>query len=435
MRRLLPFVLVALLAGGCWDRLEVNDLALATGMAVDVGDALPYRLSIQVILPRQVGGPAGSGMGGGGGGGLAEGQTVALFSKEGRSLTEALASLQQELSRRIRLGHTGFIVLGEKLARRGIADVIGLFATNRDVRLRTPVLVTEGEGLAVLRAQPALESVPGVVVEELQDFGLLPRATVGTLADQLGREGVEPITARLAAVPALRPSATEGGGGGGGGGGGPSPIRQELRLTGAALFKGDRLVGFVGPQEARAILWVKNQIREANITAFPPEGGAVTARVIRAVTKLDVRMTPAGPEAVLKVRGIDDVAENSARLDLTDTVVVRRVESLLERTLAARIRRGVEAAQRLNADVLGFGFALYKSDPEGWRERWSKEWDQLFPQVRFRPQVDLEVRRIGLVPEPVNEPEVPFRHYPAGEPGQVPEGASDLPPGGGPPRD
>jgi len=51
VRRLAPLLLVALLAGGCWDRTEVNDIALVTAMAIDVGSEHPYRLSLQIILP------------------------------------------------------------------------------------------------------------------------------------------------------------------------------------------------------------------------------------------------------------------------------------------------------------------------------------------------------------------------------------------------
>jgi len=55
VRRLAPLLLVALLAGGCWDRTEVNDIALVTAMAIDVGSEHPYRLSLQIILPQLVG--------------------------------------------------------------------------------------------------------------------------------------------------------------------------------------------------------------------------------------------------------------------------------------------------------------------------------------------------------------------------------------------
>lgn len=435
MRRLVPLLLVALLAGGCWDRTEVNDLALVTAMAIDVGDELPYRLSLQIILPQQVGG---RGPGGGTGGGPGQEQSVAIFSREGRSLSEAANSLQRELSRRIRYGHTSFIVLGEEVARRGIADVIGFLAIHRDVRLRTQVYVTEGEGLEILKAQPLLESTPGAVVEEMGTMQDLPQASIASLADELSRDGIEPVITRLSTTPALSPSGAQGGGGGGGGqggggGSGQGGTRTELRLTGAGLFKRDRLVGFVGPDEAMAIAWVRNRTRETLFTVFPPEGGLVTlvGQVVR--SRLEVVPGSQGPQARLELSVVGEFLENSARLDLTDPVVVDRLERLFEETVAFEVTQAIQNVQRRGTDVLGFGFALFKKDPQAWQDRWAREWDETFPTVPVQVKATVDARRIGLIPGPVNVPEVPANRFLAGEEGQIPPTPDQVPPGGEPP--
>lgn len=440
MRRLVILLAVALLAGGCWDRTEVNDLALVTGMAIDAGDELPYRLTVQIILPQQVGGRGGGGTGGGTSG---LERSVAVFSREGRSLTEASDSLQRELSRRLRYGHTGFIVLGEELARRGIADTIGFLATHRDVRLRTQVYVAEGSGMEILMAHPLLESTPGAAVAEVGNIKGMPQATVGSLADELSREGIEPVIPRLSATPSVQTAGNQGGDGGrqgagggnqeGGGGAGQGETRMDLRLTGAGLFKGDRLVGFVGPEEAMAIAWVRNRTRETVFTVFPPEGGLVTLTGSTIRSRTEVEAGPEGPRALLELFIVGELLENSARLNLTDPVVVDRLERLFEETVTAEVGQAIRNVQDRGADVFGFGFALYRKDPQAWRGRWAREWDQVFPTLPVHITARVDATRIGLIPQPVGMPEVPSNRFLAGEEGRIPQAPGQVPQGGEPP--
>lgn len=56
-----------LLLGGCWDRVEINDLAIVTAAAIDEKGANRVELSLQIFVPKSMGGQ-GQGQGGGGGG-------------------------------------------------------------------------------------------------------------------------------------------------------------------------------------------------------------------------------------------------------------------------------------------------------------------------------------------------------------------------------
>ena len=52
-----------LLLSGCWDRSEVNQLAMVTAIGIDQKEEHRIELSVQVIVPRAI-------MGGGGGLGM-----------------------------------------------------------------------------------------------------------------------------------------------------------------------------------------------------------------------------------------------------------------------------------------------------------------------------------------------------------------------------
>ena len=65
-----------ILLSGCWDRVEINDLAIVTAAAIDATDDNQIELSLQVFIPKALGSGGGQGGGGGGGGGTSYSGTI-----------------------------------------------------------------------------------------------------------------------------------------------------------------------------------------------------------------------------------------------------------------------------------------------------------------------------------------------------------------------
>ena len=67
--------------------------------------------------------------------------------------------------------------------------------------------------------------------------------------------------------------------------------------------------------------------------------------------------------------------------------------------MAEEVRRealdAVEHAQRLEADIFGFGRLLMASDPKAWR-RLEDRWRQVFREMEVDVQVKATIRRTGL---------------------------------------
>ncbi|WP_314003273.1 hypothetical protein [uncultured Paenibacillus sp.] len=66
IKLILALVLLMFLLTGCWDRTEINDLALITAAGIDKKDEKTIELSVLVFAPKGAAGGQ-SGLGGGGG--------------------------------------------------------------------------------------------------------------------------------------------------------------------------------------------------------------------------------------------------------------------------------------------------------------------------------------------------------------------------------
>jgi spore germination protein KC len=139
-----------LLLSGCWNRRELNRLAIAVGLGLDkVGDR--YMLSVQAVnsssvAPKQ-----------GGGGG----SPVSLYQAEAKSVYEAVRKLTTLTPRRIYPSHLRVLVIGEELAREGIAKSIDLLARDWEIRSDFFMVIARGDRAEnVLKVLTPNEQIP-----------------------------------------------------------------------------------------------------------------------------------------------------------------------------------------------------------------------------------------------------------------------------------
>ncbi|MEK4342507.1 Ger(x)C family spore germination protein [Brevibacillus sp. FSL L8-0710] len=103
------FLLLLVVLTGCWNRRELNELAIAVAMGVDKKDN-DYLVSIQIVNPGAVAAQrAGT-----------DTAPVITYSTQGTSIFEALRRTTTKSPRKIYLSHMQVIVLGKEVAEEGI---------------------------------------------------------------------------------------------------------------------------------------------------------------------------------------------------------------------------------------------------------------------------------------------------------------------------
>ncbi|MDF2671248.1 MAG: grkc, partial [Paenibacillus sp.] len=126
MRKILAcsVLLTLLTSTGCWDRKEVNDLAIVMATAIDQLDNDRVELSIQIFIPRSTGGAQELSSSGKSQSGS---KSTMVHSASGTTVADAMSHLQAKLSRRLFWGHAEVFVFGEARARKGISDDMDYF--------------------------------------------------------------------------------------------------------------------------------------------------------------------------------------------------------------------------------------------------------------------------------------------------------------------
>lgn len=374
MRRSLILLLVATLClTGCWDRQEVNDLAIVDLVAIDKAPQ-GLRLTVSVVVPSKA--AMATGDGGGDGGGSKTAGPAALYSAEGETIMDASVKLQKRLSRRLFWGHTRTLIIGEAFARSGVRPAFDFWSRHREPRLRMQVAVTPGLAEAFIKARPRTERLLSEQVREAINMRLQANVTIGEFLGWLRSEIQQPFAPRLTLV-----TQREG---------------SDVLITGTAIFQDDKMVGWLDDAQTRGMLWLRDEVQQAVVTVPISSGGKVSMRLIHSSSKI----RPALVGGELRMRAhfeIDsDIYESTAQIDLSDPEVVLLLEEYLRRDVMERAQAALRALQQTyGVDALGFGAQVHRLMPRLWEGGLKQRWPTVFRDLPVEISVSAYLRRTG----------------------------------------
>src|SRR5690606_9535795 len=158
-------------------------------------------------------------------------------------------------------------------------------------------------------------------------------------------------------------SAGSGQGSGGAGGGEQDPLQQAI--TGAAIFKGDRLVGYLDDQEARGLLWLRNELQTGFLTITLGEPGHwVSLELVSGATRLEPRFRDGRIVMGVMLDAVLDVVDNAAGVDTEGPRMITLLEEEAAEAIAVRVREvGRRLQQDFGSDAAGFGLTIQRRDP------------------------------------------------------------------------
>lgn len=406
---LLPLFLI-----GCWDRREINELAIVSAVGVDKEQDL-WRLTAEIFRP-----PAAGGEGGGGGGGGPVRQ-VWVARGQGYTVFQAIRDMALKVPRRVYWAHCTAVIVGEEAARGGITEVLDFWDRDAEARRSANILVCRGRAEdLIVGSQGSLEKTVGLEVVGLKKVVRAEAhsrvATVHEFLVALAAPGADPVTAGLELKAVSEPPGILPGGGGGGGGspaggggmgglggGGGGAIRQParvLRLKGLALFHNDKLVRFLEPQEARGLSWVQGDFASTIINVQCPlhpdkKDDWVALELFRIGSKLGVKAKAGRPEIVVKVKTELALADSGCPGDLTQPEPTRSLERQAATVIRNEIEQAVGRAKSLGVDPFAFGEAIHRSQPKLWKEL-EKDWPQGLKDLTVKVDSEAKVRRSAL---------------------------------------
>jgi Ger(x)C family germination protein len=371
---LMILIVIFPLLTGCWDRVEMEDRAFVLGIGLDKGEKKDeIALTYQIAIPSAMFGE-GDGKGG-------EKQFLNLTATA-RSIIRADKQLLTRVNKTLNNEHTYVLIIGEDLAKEGISSHIDYFLRDIDMRRRTNVLVAEGKAQDYFKYMPPIAKSTSdylskiIELNEKRVHRISSRVDILEMAKNLRRE-TDFILQKIV------------------------QDKDGITMAGAGVFKKDKLIGYLSPDDVRKVKWLKNDISQGTIELMDVDGikGLTVLEISEGRTQVKPRIYEENVDFDVNIRLEGDIVEmESMNFDRTVSkefinVLEKKVEEKVKKECSEIMRK---AQDEFKADFFDFGHLVKNYNIRWWKQH-EKEWRDIFKQSKLNVKVDVNIRRVGLI--------------------------------------
>lgn len=374
---------------GCWGMREINELGLVMAVGIDKEPKDDvYTITVQIAKP--------SASSSGGEGKVSQ---TWIVTAKGKTVFDAIRALSTVSSRRIMWAHNNIIIIGEAAAKDSIIPIIDFFTHNPEVRMRTYVAVAHGDAKQYLTSETGLDEISGLGFREMYRYQPLTAQSVKssmlTLSREYFSEDMQPVITGISFKKyVLKPNEKS------------SPNEEKVSsLSGVAVFKNDKMLGWLSPEEARGLAWLRNEAKSTVITVMVPgnENKSISVEVDKIKAKIETAVNDGIPSVTIKLSGDVDIVEEDIATNLSIDELKRLVEKLVEDQIAADIRLMLGKVQKeYNSDVVGFGATMRAQHYKEWVEI-RNQWQSIFPGIPVNILVDIKAKTSTTLQQPMHD--------------------------------
>lgn len=377
---------------GCWDRVELDKLAIVLLIGIDT-DPLGDGFEVTVNVLNAAAAPSGQTGGGanGGGDGKKISQTLTL-SARGQTLSDATRNLRARVQGRFSFHHVRVVLIGEDLARKGIKPVLDFLFRAPEIRLTAYLLICQGAARDKMLLAP---ETSGTLDEELRRLieiqgdwskGYTPRLL--EFCTKYADSGIQPVAGKLTKLAYRTPVQPDS----------EEPQTKTAIIEGLAVFRDDQLRGWLTGTETIGFRYLTGE-SGAMILVAPWHGAKVSIELASESCCLDYIAGSMPPRFRASLTASGQITEYTGEIEFTPALMAE-LEALAADMLGDLLRNTVEKAREMETDFLGYGAVISRQDPRRWQAL-NKKWRETLPAVDTVIEVKFSLINTGVTRSPL----------------------------------
>ena len=381
---------------GCWDRIDIESRALIIGMGIDSPDENEiikfeqeiedkdllkkikpkYKLSLEILNPQAFQ----KGSQSSGGGGNAVKKSIAI-TEEGRSITQAMEKIQPKTDRILTPTHTQLIIINEKIAREGIWEIIDCYIMDPFCPRRAVVLVSSEPAFNILNAQLETKESPSLFINKIIEMKL---EGVRIVESSAGKVYNKMITNSGFVVPKVIKTG------------------NNLGLSGAAVFRESKMIGWLNPLELEGQQWAslrgKEEVQAGLVTITDPEDGnnIFVVKILGMQKKIKSVEKNSKITIFIEINVTGEIVYTPHKWVFADKTI-KKLEKEMDTTMEKMIKESIKKSKEdFKTDIYGYNELIRENHPEYWKKH-KDNWHETFSsnEVDVRVEVKSNIRRMG----------------------------------------
>ncbi|WP_435789200.1 Ger(x)C family spore germination protein [Clostridium sp.] len=364
----LMIIMCPILLSGCWDYEEIESLAIVSGVAIDKDEITSKYIVTAEIITTQMQGASSI-------------ISSELFISEGESVFSAVRNMIQKTGMKLFWSDAKVIIVSEQLAIEGVIPVIDWLNRSSDVRPDMWFLISKGETASeILKQKVRLNQVVGFHLDDTMKSGiLLSKYTYSSLWSFIDRLTAIGDSQAVASV--------------------KNEINESTlapRLSGSAIFKADKLVGYLDDFETLYMLMIRNNISGGliNIKNVSGTGTSVTLEIDQNITKLTPHYNNGSASLIVDIYPIVIISEVQGTKNFIEEKNLKTFQSEAENSMEGTIQSLITKLQKNDTDILGFG-EVFRNNMPKISESFKKNGINIFTEMKTEVNVHLDIKSSG----------------------------------------
>jgi len=362
---------------GCWNYKEIDSLAIVAGIAIDKDmNTKEYKVTAEIITTQMQG--------------VSSVISSELFTSQGDTIFQAMRSMIEKTGIRLYWSGTKVVIINEAIASEGIIPVIDWISRDSDVRPDIWLLISKGDNAEdILKHKVKLNEVTSFHLDDAMTSGKIisgfKDSRLSAFIDEINLKG------NSSAIATVKNEPNDG--------------TISPRLSGSAIFKLDKMVGYLDDRETLYMQMIKNKIQEGLIVLKNVSGSNsnVTLEIFQNRTKLTPTYNNGAVSMIIDIYPVVAIDELQGNKDFMKEENLKILQSEAEKEIEVRVQSVINKLQKTyNCDVLGFEETFNKKFPKA-SKNLKKEGKDIFANLKTEVNVHLQIKGSGKTIKPISK--------------------------------
>lgn len=365
---LIILILNILMFTGCWNYREIEDLSIVAGFAIDKrASGSGYHLTFDTIDVT-------------GGSGKEKLSAKSKFLEtDGNTIFDAVRNAIKLSGKKLTFTDCKIVIISNEVAKSGISKILDWLNRDSEPRNNLDLAISmDKSAQTVLNTEAITNQISSyetdkTITNNNKSLSKAPYVKLYEANNVLFGEGIS------LALPALNVT--------------KNTSSQVTQLGGTAVFKKDKLLGFLDGNDSKFLLFATNKVSGGifliNKGSRSPD---ISLEILNNKTKATPVLNGNTPRIKLDVTMQCTIDENETDIDYDKGEQVKSLEAEAEKELEADIKQVVSKVQNnYDSDIFGFGNLIYQNDFEYW-EKVKSDWDSMFKNLKVDVNAKVEIK-------------------------------------------